>query len=159
MSPRLKLHPGMTNTNKGFLSFNTTFHHSSIIAENLRYFCFSLSHSNTSETLLCTIPPTNLFAFHSAFPSRINLFQTEQSVFTELNTQKCRQTSIMAAFPEFLITRYECACHQSQFCKRFIRTSWRSLILTDVHMQMQSFAVLISASSYAFTYAKADPNL
>lgn len=88
MSPRLKLHPGMTNTNKGFLSFNTTFHHSSIIAENLRYFCFSLSHSNTSETLLCTIPPTNLFAFHSAFPSRINLFQTEQSVFTELNTQK-----------------------------------------------------------------------
>lgn len=148
----------MTNTNKGFLSFNTTFHHSSIIAENLRYFCFSLSHSNTSETLLCTIPPTNLFAFHSAFPSRINLFSDRTISLHRAEHTEVRQTSIMAAFPEFLITRYECACHQSQFCKRFTRTSWRSLILTDVHMQMQSFAILISASSYAFTYAKADPN-
>lgn len=155
MSPRLKLHPGMTNTNKGFLSFNTTFHHSSIIAENLRYFCFSLSHSNTSETLLCTIPPTNLFAFHSAFPSRINLFQTEQSVFTELNTQKSGRPPSWLPSQSF----WSQDMSQSQFCKRFIRTSWRSLILTDVHMQMQSFAVLISASSYAFTYAKADPNL
>lgn len=58
----------------------------------------------------------------------------------------------MAAFPEFLITRYECACHQSQLHKRFTRKPRRSAILTDLHMQMYSFRAMFLISQCLLVY-------